>query len=122
MEVLAIFVLLILILLIIPLWPKKKNRLSQQAVRSEDHAKALELTEEFKDILTLLNKTDRSVFITGKAGTGKSTLLKYFIKKYPKKIRCPGTNRCGSIKYWRSDNKFLLSFQAICFRARINHT
>jgi predicted ATP-dependent serine protease len=86
MEVFATFVLFILILLIIPLWPKKKNRLLQQAVRSEEHAKALELTEEFKDILTLLNKTDRSVFITGKAGTGKSTLLKYFIKNTRKRF------------------------------------
>ncbi|MBC7363655.1 MAG: AAA family ATPase [Candidatus Aminicenantes bacterium] len=40
--------------------------------------KKLELTTEFKKTLDLLENTDRSVFITGRAGTGKSTLLDYF--------------------------------------------
>ena len=45
-----------------------------------------QLTEEFKDILKILNNTNDSVFITGKAGTGKSTLLQMFIKSTNKKI------------------------------------
>lgn len=36
------------------------------------------LTDEFKDILNLLNNTNESIYITGKAGTGKSILLKHF--------------------------------------------
>ena len=43
------------------------------------------LTDEFKEILNILNNTNESVFITGKAGTGKSSLLKHFIKKTKKK-------------------------------------
>jgi len=43
------------------------------------------LTDEFKEILDILNNTNESVFITGKAGTGKSSLLKHFIKKTKKK-------------------------------------
>jgi ATP-dependent DNA helicase PIF1 len=43
------------------------------------------LTDEFKDILDLLQNTNQSLFITGKAGTGKSSLLKHFIKNTNKK-------------------------------------
>jgi len=43
------------------------------------------LTDEFKDILNILNNTNDSVFISGKAGTGKSTLLKYFTSRTNKK-------------------------------------
>ena len=38
----------------------------------------IELNPEFKRALQLLEQTSKSVFITGKAGTGKSTLLDYF--------------------------------------------
>lgn len=38
----------------------------------------LEITEEFRHAFDLMEKTNKSAFITGKAGTGKSTLLKYF--------------------------------------------
>jgi len=44
------------------------------------------LTDEFKEILDLLKNTNESLFITGKAGTGKSSLLKYFIKNTNKKL------------------------------------
>lgn len=38
----------------------------------------LELNEDFKYVLDLIEKTTTSVFITGRAGTGKSTLLQLF--------------------------------------------
>lgn len=44
------------------------------------------LTEEFKEILYLLKNTNDNIFITGKAGTGKSSLLKYFISNTNKKL------------------------------------
>lgn len=44
------------------------------------------LTDEFKEILDLLKNTNESVFITGKAGTGKSSLLRHFIKNTNKKF------------------------------------
>jgi len=37
-----------------------------------------EINDDFKSTFELLEYTNTSVFITGKAGTGKSTLLKYF--------------------------------------------
>jgi ATP-dependent DNA helicase PIF1 len=38
----------------------------------------IEINEQFRRALDVMEKTDRSVFITGRAGTGKSTLLEYF--------------------------------------------
>ncbi|MFA5085568.1 MAG: PIF1 family DEAD/DEAH box helicase [Candidatus Omnitrophota bacterium] len=38
----------------------------------------LDLNDEFRSAFNSMEKTDDNLFITGKAGTGKSTLLKYF--------------------------------------------
>ncbi len=46
----------------------------------------IELNEEFIKALHLLEKTSRNVFITGKAGTGKSTLLDYFRNTTKRKV------------------------------------
>lgn len=46
----------------------------------------IELTPEFLRALDLMEKTDRCLFITGKAGTGKSTLLRYFRAKTNKNV------------------------------------
>ncbi len=39
---------------------------------------SIEINEQFKHALALLENKDKNVFITGRAGTGKSTLLEYF--------------------------------------------
>ncbi len=46
--------------------------------------KILKLQDEFNDALTLLEKTNTNVFLTGRAGTGKSTLLNLF-RRYTEK-------------------------------------
>ncbi len=46
----------------------------------------LQLNEDFKYALDILEKTQRSIFITGRAGTGKSTLLQLFRSTTRKKI------------------------------------
>lgn len=46
----------------------------------------LELTDEFKAGLEILEKTNQSIFITGKAGCGKSTLLNYFVSQTDKNV------------------------------------
>ncbi len=46
----------------------------------------LEINDQFKHALHLMNDTDSHVFITGKAGTGKSTLLMHFRNTTPKPI------------------------------------
>ncbi|MFC1671059.1 UvrD-helicase domain-containing protein [Spirochaetota bacterium] len=48
--------------------------------------KNISLTEEFINTLNVLEKTYRNLFITGKAGTGKSTLLELFRDNTNKKI------------------------------------
>ena len=44
----------------------------------------IEINEQFKKALDILEDTNKNAFITGKAGTGKSTLLQYF-RKHTKK-------------------------------------
>jgi len=41
--------------------------------------------KEFQDALQLITHTRQSVFLTGKAGTGKSTFLKYICAHTKKK-------------------------------------
>jgi ATP-dependent exoDNAse (exonuclease V) alpha subunit len=45
----------------------------------------IEITQEFRQILDKLETTNESMFITGQAGTGKSTLLREFISTTQKK-------------------------------------
>jgi ATP-dependent DNA helicase PIF1 len=47
--------------------------------------KGIKVTKEFKDAFDMIEKTDDHIFLTGRAGTGKSTLLKYFRSKSKKK-------------------------------------
>lgn len=48
--------------------------------------KDFQLTEEFKKAFDLMENSSDHIFITGKAGTGKSTLLQYFRKNSKKNI------------------------------------
>lgn len=40
----------------------------------------IEITQDFKDAIDLMENTSNNAYITGRAGTGKSTLLSYFVK------------------------------------------
>ena len=46
----------------------------------------IELNEQFNRALEVMEGTTRSIFITGRAGTGKSTLLGYFRDTTAKQI------------------------------------
>jgi hypothetical protein len=50
----------------------------QYKVSGERLPKGFELTEEFVDLFQLIENDSKNVFITGKAGTGKSTFLEFF--------------------------------------------
>lgn len=43
------------------------------------------ITEEFKNLADIVENTNDSIYVTGKAGTGKSTLLKYIAERTKKK-------------------------------------
>jgi len=44
-----------------------------------------ELSLEFASAFEIMGKTCQCILVTGKAGTGKSTLLQYFLKNTSKK-------------------------------------
>jgi len=44
------------------------------------------LSEEFRSVLSLLENSNNNLFLTGNAGTGKTTLLKQFRKQTNKKV------------------------------------
>lgn len=46
----------------------------------------IEITPEFQQALDIIEKTDKPLFITGKAGSGKSTFLDYCYKHCPKDL------------------------------------
>jgi len=46
----------------------------------------IEINPEFRRALDIMEQTDRSIFITGRAGTGKSTLLTYFCHTTRKRV------------------------------------
>jgi len=46
----------------------------------------IEFSKEFEQAFDLMEKTNEHVFLTGRAGTGKSTLLQYFRQKTKKKV------------------------------------
>ncbi len=54
--------------------------------RKEKAVTKLDLNPEFLKALDLMEKTNRHVFVTGRAGTGKSTLLGWFRQNTAKKV------------------------------------
>ncbi len=46
----------------------------------------IDINEQFEKAYNIMEYTDKNVFITGKAGTGKSTLLKYFVSRTRKNV------------------------------------
>ncbi len=61
---------------------KSAAEVERKAARvvQKESAVSPELNERFREALHLMEDTDENLFITGKAGTGKSTLLSYFCR------------------------------------------
>jgi len=60
--------------------------ISDQTIVSDRLPAYLDINDEFKSAFDLMENTKEHLFITGKAGTGKSTFLKYFYANTGKKI------------------------------------
>jgi ATP-dependent DNA helicase PIF1 len=58
----------------------------QKMTKQNSTKNNIEINPEFARALELLGNTNKNVFITGKAGTGKSTLLQYFREHTDKNI------------------------------------
>jgi ATP-dependent DNA helicase PIF1 len=54
----------------------------------------IEFNPEFQSALSLMDETDKNIFITGRAGTGKSTLLNYFHNNTGKNAVISGADGC----------------------------
>lgn len=71
---------------------KEKHDLSRRSILAKAEAPKPEsktaptITPEFQEAFELLENTRQNVFLTGKAGTGKSTFLKYFRENTCKKM------------------------------------
>ncbi|MBU1864115.1 MAG: AAA family ATPase [Candidatus Omnitrophica bacterium] len=65
---------------------KRKHISKINLATSTDIPTDFDFNEEFKAAFSLMENTNEHIFITGKAGTGKSTLLQYFRLHTEKKI------------------------------------
>ncbi len=62
--------------------PSTPDRIPAADVRATNGAAAgIEITEQFSKVLTIVRQGRNGLFITGRAGTGKSTLLKCLLKE-----------------------------------------
>lgn len=64
---------------------KTKRTLSSRRI-ADGLPPNFEFNEEFVRAFDLMEKTNECIFVTGKAGTGKSTLLQYFRQNTKKKV------------------------------------
>ena len=55
-------------------------------IGSKTRKEKIEINEQFKKALELLENSSKNIFITGRAGTGKSTLLEHFRNTTKKKV------------------------------------
>jgi ATP-dependent DNA helicase PIF1 len=62
------------------------NLYTDQTIVNDILPAHLDINDEFKSAFGIMENTKECLFITGKAGTGKSTLLKYFKANTGKKI------------------------------------
>lgn len=75
------------------------QRVSKIGIQTETEIPAdFDFNEEFQNAFDLIENTDEHLFITGKAGTGKSTLLEYFKRNTAKNIAVLAPTGIAAIK------------------------
>ena len=65
---------------------KTERHATRKRAQGRSKGSQIELNDQFKRALDIMEYTSESVFITGRAGTGKSTLLNYFRNATEKNI------------------------------------
>jgi len=62
------------------------HKIEARITASPTQSEVIEINEDFERAAKVMNETQRCVFVTGRAGTGKSTLLKHFVQNTKKKV------------------------------------
>lgn len=70
----------------------------------------IDFNPQFRGAMYLMEETNRHVFITGKAGTGKSTLLSYFREHTGKKAVILAPTGVAALNVGGADDSFVLWF------------
>jgi len=65
-----------------------RKRISKGKSTKRQYLGGIELNDQFRQALDMMEHTSKSIFITGRAGTGKSTLLTYFRHTTEKGLPC----------------------------------
>ena len=78
----------------------------------------VDLNDEFRYALDLIERQGQSVFLTGKAGTGKSTFLHYLRETTAKATVVLAPTGCGSAQRWRANDSLLLSISPYVHRSQ----
>jgi predicted GTPase len=81
---------------------------NSQAATVNSLLQPVTLSDEQQKIFDLMNSTDENLFITGRAGTGKSSLLNYFKDHTRKKNRHLRAYRNRGSSRRRTDHSFTL--------------
>src|SRR3990167_5954713 len=55
-------------------------------IKAIENKEGIDLNDDFKCALKVMDETNKSQLVTGKAGTGKSTLLRHFVKNTKKNV------------------------------------
>ena len=73
---------------------------------------SIEFTEPFERALRFMEETRRHVFVTGRAGTGKSTLLQYFKANTARQVAVLAPTGVAALECGGADDPFLFPVQA----------
>lgn len=57
-------------------------QLSKVKAQLEEHELEIEITEDYKAVINAIDNKAPFIFVSGSAGTGKTTLIKYLMKKF----------------------------------------
>lgn len=77
--------------------------------RTIQKKKRMIVTGEMKHFLDLVENTSQCIFLTGKAGTGKSSLLRMLLARTSKQIVVAAPYRCCSCQCGRCYPAFIVS-------------
>ncbi len=83
---------------------------------------SIEINNQFEQVLNFVNQTNQSIFLTGKAGTGKTTLLKYIKQNTFKQLAIVAPTGVAAINAGGSTIHSFFQFAFNPFVPQLNQT